>query len=166
MDQTAPPDFSTVETGIVPPEVAIGMPGLTFLKQLLDRTHPAPPFSATAEIWMEEIEAGRAVFAGLPSERFYNPMGTVHGGWIAALLDSAMACAVHSMLKAGQAYTTVELKTNFLRPLFARTGQVRCEAEIVHIGGRIATSEGKVLDADGKLIAHGSETCMILKPGA
>ena len=166
MDHNQPPDFAAIQTGIVPPEVATSMSGLSFLKQLLDRSYPAPPFSATAEIWMQDIEAGRAVFAGLPSERFYNPMGTVHGGWISALLDSAMGCAVHSMLKAGQGYTTVELKTNFLRPLFAHTGQVRCEADIVHVGGRIATSEGKVFDADGNLVAHGSETCMILKARA
>lgn len=160
MDQNPP-----IETGIVPPEIATSVSGLTFLRQLMDRTHPAPPFSVTAEIWPEEIEAGRAVFAGQPSERFYNPMGTVHGGWTAALLDTAMACAVHSLLKAGQGYTTVELKTNFLRPIFAHTGRLRCEAETVFIGGRIATSEGKVMDADGNLIAHGSETCMILKVG-
>ena len=110
--------------------------------------------------------AGRAVFAGIPSERFYNPMGVVHGGWISALLDSAMACAVHSLLKEGQGSTTVEIKTNFLRPVTARTGQLHCEADIVHFGGRLATSEGRVLDADGNMVAHGSETCMILKKGA
>jgi uncharacterized protein (TIGR00369 family) len=88
-------------------------------------------------------------------------MGAVHGGWISTVLDSAMGCAVHSMLKAGQSYTTVEMKVNFVRPISEQTGIVRCEGKIVHSGGRLATSEGRLTDASGKLLAHGSETCMI-----
>jgi uncharacterized protein (TIGR00369 family) len=89
-------------------------------------------------------------------------LGTVHGGWISMVLDSAMGCAVHSLLKPGQAYTTVEMKVNFVRPLVESSGKVRCEGEIVHLGGRLATSQGRLTDMSGKLIAHGSETCMIL----
>jgi len=148
--------------GLVDREVVLGDTGHAFLQKLFDGTHPAPPFSETCEVWPTEVEVGRIVFEARPSARFYNPMGTVHGGWISTVLDSAMACAIHSKLKAGQAYTTVEMKVNFVRPLFDRTGKVRCEGRIVHLGSRMATSEGQLSDASGNLIAHGSETCMIM----
>ena len=148
--------------GVVDRNLAIGETGHAFLLKLLDGTYPAPPFSEVCDIWPIEIEAGRIVFEASPSARFYNPMGTVHGGWISTVLDSAMGCAVHSLLKPGQACTTAELKVNFVRPLFEQTGKVRCEGKIVHFGGRLATSEGRLTDLSGNLIAHGSETCMIL----
>ena len=151
-----------VQFGVVDRNIAVSESGLAFLMKLLDATYPAPPISEVCDIWPVEVEEGRVVFEGRPSSRFYNPMGTVHGGWTSAVLDSAMGCAVHSTLKPGQAYTTVELKVNFVRPLLEKTGPVRCEGKIVHSGGRLATSEGRLIDADGKLIAHGSETCMIL----
>jgi uncharacterized protein (TIGR00369 family) len=148
--------------GVVDREEAARGSGLDFLLKLLDATYPAPPFSEAAEVWPVEAEPGRVVFKAKPSARFYNPMGTVHGGWISTVLDSAMGCAVHSVLKPGQAYTTVELKINFVRPVFEQTGVVRCEGKIVHAGGRLATSEGRLTDEEGNLLAHGSETCMIL----
>jgi uncharacterized protein (TIGR00369 family) len=148
--------------GVVDRRSAASESGHAFLTKLLDSTHPAPPFSEVCDAWLVEVGEGRVVFEARPSARFYNPMGTVHGGWISTVLDSAMGCAVHSMLKAGQAYTTVELKVNFVRPLFEDTGLVRCEGKIVHSGGRLATAEGRLVDATGKLIAHGSETCMIM----
>jgi uncharacterized protein (TIGR00369 family) len=147
--------------GVVDRNFAAAESGLDFLRKLIDRTHPAPPFSQVSDIWLVEAEAGRVVFHGQPSARFYNPMGTVHGGWSSTILDSAMACAVHSTLKPGQAYTTVEMKVNFVRPLFEETGILRCEGKVIHVGSRLATSEGRLTDASGKLIAHGSETCMI-----
>jgi uncharacterized protein (TIGR00369 family) len=122
--------------GVVEKDVALSDNGYVFLKKLLDATHPAPPFSKVCDIWPVEVEEGRIVFEAQPSARFYNPMGTVHGGWISTVLDPAMGCAVHSMLKAGQAYTTVEMKVNFVRPLLDRIGIVRCEGKIVHLGGR------------------------------
>jgi uncharacterized protein (TIGR00369 family) len=148
--------------GVVPRNLAATESGLAFLLKLLDGTYPAPPISEACDLWLVEVEEGRAVFEGQPSPRFYNPMGIVHGGWISTVLDSAMGCAVHSMLKAGQAYTTVEMKVNFVRPVLEHTGIVRCEGKIVHSGGRLATSEGRLTDAAGKLLAHGSETCLIL----
>src|SRR5277367_3762058 len=148
--------------GVVDKATAMSESGLAFLLKLLDATFPAPPFSEVFDIWPVEFSLGKAVFVAKPSARFYNPMGTVHGGWISGVLDSAMGCAVHSMLKPGQGYTTIEMKVNFVRPLLEQTGMLRCEANILHAGGRLATSEGKLTDADGKLIAHGSETCMIL----
>jgi uncharacterized protein (TIGR00369 family) len=147
--------------GVVDKKTAASESGHAFLLKLLDATHPAPPISESCDVWLAEVEEGRIVFEARPSARFYNPLGTVHGGWISTVLDSAMGCAVHSTLKAGQAYTTVELKVNFVRPILEQTGIVRCEGKIVHSGGRLATSEGRLTDASGKLLAHGSETCMI-----
>src|SRR6266513_1875857 len=101
-----------------------------------------------------ELSEGRAVFTVEPAEYHYNPIGVVHGGLAATLLDSAMGCAVHSTLPAGASYTTLEIKVNFIRPMTAETGVVRCEANIIHVGGRTATAEGKVFDQKGKLYAH------------
>ena len=150
--------------GVVDKDIASSESGYAFLRKLLDATHPAPPFSEVSDVWLVEVEEGRVIFEAKPSARFYNPMGTVHGGWISTVLDSAMGCVVHSMLKAGQSYTTVELNVKFVRALSEQTGLVRCEAKIVHCGSRLATSEGRLIDGGGKLIAHGSETCMILSP--
>ncbi len=150
-------------SGIVPRDVAMAMTGLEFLSALRDSRLVTPPFAETMGIYPIEIEAGRIVFEGAPSERFYNPMGAVHGGWIATLLDTAMACAIQSMLEAGQTLTTLELKTNFVRPVFGHTGTLRCEGIALSMGGRIASAEGKVYDEKQNLIAHGTETCLIMK---
>jgi uncharacterized protein (TIGR00369 family) len=136
--------------------------GLEFLKRLADGSYSAPPFAAETDIWIVEVEQGRVVFAATPSKRFYNPGGTVHGGWISTLLDSAMGCAVHSTLAPGQAYTTVDMTISFVRPVFEKTGRLKCEGKIIHTGGRIGTAEGRVWDETGTLIAHGSETCLVM----
>ena len=107
--------------------------------------------------------SGRVVFEGEPHGDFYNPMGTVHGGWIATLIDTAMACAVHSSLKPGEIFTTVEMNITYVRPVQAATGTLRCEGVLLHSGGRVASAEGKVYDAAGNLVAHGSETCLITR---
>src|SRR5262249_45481341 len=135
--------------------------GLEFLQRLRDGSHPAPPFAAHTDMGIVEVEPGRVVFEAAPSMRFHNPLGSVHGGWIATLLDSAMGCAVHSLLKAGQTYTTVDISISFVRAVFANIGKLRCEGRIIHVGGRIATAEGRVRDAAGTLIAHGTETCLL-----
>ena len=147
----------------VPGSAPRGMSGLEFLRGLLDGTLDPPPFSATSRIRPVSIDAGRVTFEGEPKGDFYNPMGTVHGGWIAILLDSAMACAVHSSLKPGEVYTTVEMKISFVRPVREATGILRCEGIVLHSGGRVANAEGKVYDASGNLIAHGSETCLVTR---
>src|SRR4029450_6890349 len=103
--------FGTVDPAILTQET-----GLDFLKRLLERSHPSPPFSETTDIWLVSAETGRVRFEAMPSARFYNPMGVIHGGWIATLLDSCMGCAVHSTLQAAQTYTTIEMKTVFVRP--------------------------------------------------
>jgi len=143
--------------------VAKSMTGLEFLRALRDGRHPAPPFAEATDMRIVEAEHGRVVFEGNPSSRFYNPLGTVHGGWTSTLLDSAMGCAVQSVLPAGQIFTTVDMTVSFVRPVFAKTGKLRCEGTIVHAGARIATAEGRVWDDKGVLVAHGTETCMILK---
>jgi uncharacterized protein (TIGR00369 family) len=112
-----------------------------------------------------EVEEGRAVFAVEPGPQHYNPLGTVHGGLAATLLDSAMGCAVHSTLADGEAYTTLELKVNFTRPITAETGPVTCEGVVVHRGARVATAEGRVIaEESGKLLAHGTTTCLVVTP--
>jgi len=138
------------------------MPGLAFLQAMLDGRLPAPPFSRATGIRLSAVEHGRVLFAGEPDSGFFNPLGTIHGGWIAAILDSAMGCAVHSTLEPGLAYTTVEMKLNYVRAVMPGRGLVSCEGRLVHAGSRIATSEGYLRDAEGRLLAHGTETCMIM----
>jgi uncharacterized protein (TIGR00369 family) len=152
--------------GVVPREVLTGEDGLTFLRGVLDGRHPSPPISETLGFAAAEVEEGRVVFRGKPSPAVLNPLGTVHGGWAATLLDSAMACAVHATLKAGEAYTTLEMKLNYVRPILPDIGEVVCEGRVVHRGASVATSEGRLTDARGKLLAHGTETCLIFDPAA
>jgi uncharacterized protein (TIGR00369 family) len=144
-------------------EAARGLSGIEFLRKVVSGELPRPPISALMNFGLAELSEGRAVFTVEPAEYHYNPIGVVHGGLAATLLDSAMGCAVHSTLPAGAGYTTLEVKVNFVRPLTAETGLVRCEAEVIHVGGRTATAEGKVLDADGKLYAHATTTCIIFR---
>ena len=122
---------------------------------------PAPPIGQTLDFLLVEAEVGRAVFQGRPLARHYNPMGGVHGGWFATLLDSAVGCAVHTTLAAGRAYTTAELKINIVRPLTDRVPLVRAEGKVIHLGSRMATAEGRMTGPDGKLYAHASTTCFL-----
>jgi uncharacterized protein (TIGR00369 family) len=140
--------------------------GIAFLRALQSGEFPPPPFAVLIGMWITEVSEGRVVFAAEPSESHYNPLGTVHGGVIATLLDSALGCAVQSMLPAGTSYTTLELKVNYLRPITTKTGTVYAEGKIIHLGGRIATAEARLTDADGKLYAHGTTTCIILRPSS
>ena len=148
--------------GVVSRDVLVAEPGLSFLRGLIEGRHPAPPFSQATGIYLVEAEPDRVVFKGQPSTAFFNPIGTIHGGWTSAILDSAMACAIHTTLQAGQGYTTVEMKLNFVRPILPDLGELTCEGAVVHRGGSLATSEGKLFDGKGRLLAHGTETCMIL----
>lgn len=148
--------------GLTPAETIRAQPGLEFLRGILEGKFPRPPIQDALGFHLVEVERGRAVFQGEPRLEHYNPIGSVHGGWAATLLDSCMACAVHSTLAAGQGYTTLELKLNLVRPIFAGTGHVRAEGKLVSAGRSVATSEGRLFGADGKLYAHGTETCLIL----
>ena len=140
--------------------------GIEYLKALQSGELPPPPIAVLMDMWITEVSEGRVVFAAEPAEYHYNPLGTVHGGFTATLLDSALGCVVQSMLPAGTGYTTVELKVNYLRPITTKTGMVYCEGKIIYVGGRIATAEGRLTDAQGKLYAHGTTTCIILRPSS
>ena len=144
-------------------ERARSLSGMEYLQAIMDRTLPPPPIALTLGMDLVELEEGRAVFAAEPAEYHYNPIGVVHGGLAATLLDSATGCAVQSTLPQGVAYTTLELKTNFVRAITRDTGRVLCEAEVVHRGGTIATAEGRLrVESTGKLLAHGTSTCLIM----
>jgi uncharacterized protein (TIGR00369 family) len=144
---------------------AAGLSGLEHLRAIRDGKLPPPPIAALMGFEPVEVEEGRAVFAVTPEEFHYNPIGVVHGGLAATLLDSAMGCAVQTTLPPGQAYTTLEVKVNFARPLTRDTGRVLCEARVVHRGRTVATAEGRVYAEDsGKLLAHGTTTCLVLSP--
>jgi len=140
------------------------MSGLDYLKAMQEGRIPPPPIAILMDMRIVEVSEGRIVFSALPAEYHYNPLGTVHGGLAATLLDSALGCAVHSTLPAGTGYTTLEIKVNYLRPMTRETGTVYCEANVIQVGGRIATAEGRITDSHGKLYAHGTTTCIILRP--
>jgi len=140
--------------------------GITFLKALQSGELPQPPFAVLLGISITDVSEGRVVFTTEPSEYHYNPLGTVHGGVMATLLDSALGCAVQSTLPAGTSYTTLELKVNYLRPVTTKTGTIYAEGKIIYVGGRIATAEGRLTDAEGKLYAHGTTTCIIMRPSS
>ena len=140
------------------------MSGLAYLQALQSGKLPPPPVTALIGMTILEVSEGRVVFSAEPAEYHYNPLGMVHGGIAATLLDSAMGCTVQSLLPAGTGYTTLEIKVNYLRPITVATGTVRCEGKIIHLGGRIAAAEARLTDAAGKLYAHGTTTCLLLRP--
>lgn len=147
-------------------EAGRGLSGMEYLHKIIAGELPRPPMGALMNFSIVELGEGRAVFGAEPAEYHYNLIGTVHGGLAAALLDSAMGCAVHTLLPAGAGYTTLELKVNYIRPMTKDTGPVYCEGRIVHAGARTATAEGRVTDARGNLYAHATTTCLVFRPGA
>ena len=155
---------SAFVSGVVPLDTIMQMDGLDFLTGMVAGLHPQAPMAATLGFRLTEVAAGRAVFEGLPEFRHYNPIGTVHGGFAATLLDSALGCAVFSTMAKGEAWTTLELKFNLVRPISQDTGPVRAEGRIIHRGRTVATSEGDLRDRAGRLYAHASTTCMVF-PG-
>jgi uncharacterized protein (TIGR00369 family) len=145
---------------VIDPAAIAAQSGREYLQKLIDSNH-LPPIAALLDFALVRIEPGLAVFSGTPAEYHYNPIGVVHGGFAATLLDSALGCSIHTLLKAGFAYTTVELKVNFVRPLTVSTGPVSAEGKVIYMGGRLATAEARLTDSAGKLYAHGSTTCMV-----
>ena len=139
------------------------LPGLEYVRRIFDGELPPPPIATLMGFRGVEAEPGRALFEMEPGPQHYNPIGSVHGGVALTLLDSAMGCAVHTLLEAGVGYTTIEVKTNFVRAITADTGVIRCEGVVIHKGSRVATAEGKLTDSNGKLLAHGTTTCLILR---
>ncbi len=144
-------------------EQAAGRPGLELFRAMLAGEIPAPPICGTLDFIMVQADAGRVVFQGRPGSAHYNPMGTVHGGWFANLLDSAIGCAVGSTLPLGKADTTAELKINIVRPLNDKVPLVRAEGKVIYVRGRMATAEGRLTGPDGKLYAHASTTCFVFE---
>jgi uncharacterized protein (TIGR00369 family) len=142
---------------------ARGADGLTFLKSIAGRGRPqAAPIAECLAFELVEVEAGRTVFEVTASEFHYNPIGTVHGGLVATLCDSAIGAAVHSTLERGQGYTSIDLQVRFLKAVTAETGRLRCEGKVVHRGSRIVLGEAQLLDDQGKVYARASSSCLIL----
>jgi uncharacterized protein (TIGR00369 family) len=139
------------------------MAGIDLLRAIAAGDLPNAPMAKTLGMDLVEVDEGRVVFEADPAEFLLNPAGTVHGGFAATMLDSALACAVHSTLPAGTGYTTVDLGVKLVRPITATTGRLRAEASVVHVGGRVGTAEGRLVDAGGKLYAQGTTTCLILR---
>jgi uncharacterized protein (TIGR00369 family) len=144
-------------------EAGRGLSGMEYLQRLVRGELPPPPIAVLMNFGLSEIAEGRAIFVCDPAEYHYNPIGLIHGGLAATLLDSAMGCAVHTTLPAGVGYTTLEIKVNYVRPIMAGKGTIRCEGTVIHRGSRTATAGGRVVDDDGKLYAHATTTCLILE---
>ena len=142
---------------------AMSMQGLEFLAAMASGALPLPPIMAALDIVGVEAAPGRVTFAFTPAEYHYNPIGTVHGGVISTIADTAMACAIHTTLPPATGYATLELKVNFVRPITIATGRITCVGTVIHSGARVATAEARLTDEASKLYAHATTTCMILK---
>jgi len=150
-----------VEYGVTPVEVMASMAGIDFVRSIFDGRLPAPPIMRNIEPFDSTAEPGHIVFYSTPGLRHYNPIGSVHGGYAATLLDSAMGLAVHSMLPPGSGYTTLEFKVSFIRGMTEDTGVVRSEGRTLNVGRRAATAEARITDARGRLLAHATTTCLV-----
>ena len=140
--------------------------GVTFLRGILDGSLAGAPVAATLDFEPVAVEPGLVVFEFAPAEFHYNPIGTVHGGVLSTLCDSACGCAVQSMLPAGTHYTSLDLSVKFLRPVTSVTGRMRCEGTVTHLGGRSALAQASLTGPDGRLYAHATSSCMIFRPAA
>lgn len=147
--------------GLASPEMVAGKSGLEIMPAMLDGELPFPHIAETMDFSLIEVGLGTAVFQGTPQLRHYNPLGTVHGGWYATLLDSALGCAVHTMLPAGRAYTTAELGVNIVRAASSKTGPLRAIGKVIHCGRQMATAEARIVGPDDKLYAHATTTCLV-----
>jgi uncharacterized protein (TIGR00369 family) len=156
-DDTAAP----VAYGVTPSDVMASMPGLDFVRAIFSGRLPAPPIMQTVEPFDSTADPGIVVMYSVPGLRHYNPIGSVHGGYAAILLDSAMGLAVHSMLPAGSGYTTLEFKISFIRGMSQETGPVRTEGKVLNVGRRAATAEARITDSRGRLLAHATTTCLV-----
>ena len=159
MHDTAP----RIEYGVTPTEVTAAMSGIDFVRAVFAGELPTPPIMQTIEPFDYAAGPGVITFHSIPGFRHYNPIGSVHGSYAAALLDSAMGMAVHSMLPAGTGYTTLEFKISFIRGMTEDTGPVRSEGRTLHVGRRAATAEGRITDAKGRLLAHATTTCLVFE---
>jgi len=151
------------ETPAARVEARYALSGLEYMQQLMAGELSPSGMAQLMNFRIVEVSEGHAVFAISPDERHYNGLGIAHGGLGATLLDSALGCAINTMMPPGKIFTTLEMKINYVRPMRSETGEVRCEASVLHVGGRVATAEGRIVDASGKLYAHGTATCMLFR---
>ena len=147
--------------GVTRLDQVAGMTGLELMQRMLDGELPYPPICQTVDFMLVDIGKGRAVFQGTPGPRLFNPLGTVHGGWFATLLDSALGCAVHTMMPQGRSYTTAELGVNLVKALTPQVSRVRAEGKVIHCGRQLATAEARLVGPDGTLYAHATTTCLV-----
>lgn len=152
--------------GLAHPAQVAGKTGLEIMQAMLAGELPYPPIAETLDFALVEVGPGKAVFQGTPQFMHYNPLGSVHGGWYATLLDSALGCAVHTMMPAGRGYTTAELGVNIVRAATHKTGPLRAIGSVIHCGRQLATAEARIVGPDGKLYAHATTTCLVFEvPG-
>jgi uncharacterized protein (TIGR00369 family) len=151
------------ETAAGQAEARYALSGLEYMRHLMSGELPPSGMAQLMNFRLVEVSEGHAVFSVKPDERHYNGIGIVHGGLAATLLDSALGCAINTMMPPGRIFTTLEMKINYVRPLRRETGEVRCEASVLHVGARVATAEGRIVDQGGKLYAHGTATCMLFR---
>jgi uncharacterized protein (TIGR00369 family) len=147
--------------GAVPPQQFAGRGGLEVLQAILRGELPAAPIARTLDFRLVEVGEGRAVFQGTPGPAHANPMGGVHGGWYATLLDSALGCSVHTLMPAGRGYTTAELSINLVKAIGPRVQRVRAVGQVVHCGRQLATAEARLVGPDGTLYAHATTSCLV-----
>lgn len=160
-DEAAVRARQTLGTGVASRAMLAGKTGLQQLQAMLDGLAPRPPISETLDFTLVSVADGEAIFQGRPQLKHYNPLGSVHGGWFATLLDSALGCSVHSTLPVGRGYTTLEFKVNLVRALTDQVPLVRAIGRVVHRGRQVATSEAELVGHDGRLYAHASTTCLV-----
>ena len=156
-------DTPTPRYDVVPTSLMASMPGLDFVRKIFSGELPQPPIMENVEPFDSTAEPGVVVFHSVPGFRHYNPIGSVHGGYAAILLDSAMGLAVHSMLPVGTGYTTLEFKISFIRGMSKDSGTVRTEGRTLNVGRRAATAEARITDSKGRLIAHATTTCLVFE---
>lgn len=149
--------------GLARPEQVAGKTGLEMMQAMLRAEIPYAAIAKTLDFVLLEVGPGRAVFQGTPLAQHMNPLGTVHGGWAATLLDSALGCSVHTMMPAGRAYTTAELSVNYVRGLTPKVQRVRAEGKVIHCGRQLATAEARLVGPDGTLYAHATTTCLVFE---
>ena len=152
-----------IGAGVARPEQVAGLAGLDVMRRMLAGELPYPPIAKTLDFLVLEVDDGRALFQGTPGPSHLNPMGGVHGGWYATLLDSAMGCAVHTRMPAGRGYTTAELSVNLVKAIPPKVQRVRAEGKVLHAGRQLATAEGRLYGPDGTLYAHGTTTCLVFE---
>ncbi|MDQ8726954.1 PaaI family thioesterase [Bradyrhizobium sp. LHD-71] len=168
MNAAAPKDIAALlkeerTYDVVPPQVMASMTGLEFMQAVVDGKMPAPPITRAMEFLVTKVEKGYALAEAIPSFDYYNPIGTVHGGYAATLMDTVLGVSVHTMMDKGQGYTTLEFKISFIKAITKDTGPVRAEGRVLSAGRRAATAEAHLRDASGKLLAHATTTCLVFE---